>query len=280
MPGSDRFQFGEIKGLKCSVFFERNRWSTHLLPSANDVEVIHHVTGAASLTTFPVSQYRSPGGAGEVEVAGNNVWKRTGGALSDIIKLHLDTCLSFLVCWLLFLSSLRIISRLPREACIDNLNKVHVQFLLLFWSCNLLWITHVCCGGCHRSLPYKITIQLPVFARNWSFFSRSLSPLSLALVVSSASFDACVGKHQDMNLFGFFILRKDDVFFFVHTLLRILYLFSVPGWRKKKYSCYTCQANGNILVMCCKQVIAHLQCFPASLPRYICIFGYNYIYFS
>lgn len=114
------------------------------------------------------------------------------------------------------------------------------KFLSLFWSRNLLWITHVCCGGCHRSLPYKITIRLPVFARNrpFFFFSPLLFPpsLSLALVVSSASFDASAGKHQDTNLFGFFILRKDDVFFFffVLPLLRILYLFSVPGWRKKK----------------------------------------------
>lgn len=118
------------------------------------------------------------------------------------------------------LLSSRIISQLPWEACIDNLNKIGTQFLLLFWS-------HACYGlpvfrsvECHRSLLYKITIQLHVQTELHPTPPNSLPPFSLSLVawlvLSSAVFDASAEKTQRHEFVLFFppsVLGKVDVLF-------------------------------------------------------------------
>lgn len=105
-----------------SNVFERNPWSGQPPLSLNYVEAIHHVTRAASLTTFPVSSvWIARGGS-----CRKWCFKAHGCALRDIINYT----------WTLYrlrnvapfsLLSPRIISRLLWEACIDNLNKISIR---------------------------------------------------------------------------------------------------------------------------------------------------------
>lgn len=125
----------------------------------------------------------------------------------------------------------------------------------------LLWITHVCCRKCHRSVPYEITIQLPMFSLSCS--------CCLALIVSAALFDACTGKHQARHEFAQFLCLKGKMFFFL--LLKNPQL-TLPkkkkdrkGNKKKQQQQWLYVSNGNVLVLLLDSVskpLSHIQCFP------------------
>lgn len=99
--------------------------------------------------------------------------------------------LTFYVMLSVFLFFLSVCLPLPPPGCLHwqpQYDSWTIYFIVLISL--LLWITHVCCGKCHRSVLYEITMQFT----ECSAWAR-LSSRCRAHVVSAALFDACIEKH-------------------------------------------------------------------------------------
>lgn len=90
----------------------------------------------------------------------------------------------------------------------------------------LLWITHVCCRKCHRSVLYEITMQFTVCSFSSSFLSLS------GLGCACFSLWCSHWKTLRHKFVLFFVLSKERRFF--TECSRILFFFSVG----RNNSCY------------------------------------------
>lgn len=153
----------------------------HVLPNMNYLEVMrlsaNRIAASLSLT---VDCHRE-------EAAENNV--NTNDMLYFITWATWS--LTFPVIFSLFLPSTSSSASLGTPALTKSIWLSNRFFFIVLIS-HSLWITHVCCVKCHRSMLYEITMQ----------FISWVSPLS-RLFFPAALFDACIEKPYDINAFCF-----------------------------------------------------------------------------
>lgn len=142
---------------------------------------------------------------------------------------HMSYLVIYLLCNALCFSSLCIFLCLPWDACIDKLNMIPWQFILLFWSCACYELPMYVAEKCHGSVPYEIPMrftQCAVCSLGCSFLS---SPGSRRVCFSLWCLHWKTLRHK----FVLFSCLEGKDFFF-HRMLRNTYF----PLRVGKNSCY------------------------------------------